>query len=74
MVQQVLHRPEQLSEPDFLALGLQHIAYIRPAKTDRGTPVFGVFAANGQQMGVVETADLAVAAIKQQDLEPVWVH
>ena len=71
---QVQSFPEQLSAQDFLALGLEHVAYIRPAKTDRGTPVFGVYAANGQQMGVVETAKLAEAAIKQQDLEPVWVH
>lgn len=71
---QVQNFPEQLSAQDFLALGVEHIAYIRPARTDRGTPVFCVFAANGQQMGVVETAELAAAAIKQQDLEPVWVH
>jgi hypothetical protein len=71
---QVEQLHEQLSSQDFLALGLDHVAYIRPFVTEKGTPVFGVFAANGQRMGVVESADLAKAAIRQQDLEPVWMN
>ena len=35
---------------------------------------FGVFAANGQQLGLMETPDLAWAAAIQNDLNPLSVH
>ena len=74
MVMQVEQLHERLSAQDFLALGLDHLAYIRPFVTEEGASVFGVHAANGQRMGVVDSIDLAKAAIRQQDLEPVWMN
>ena len=65
---------ETLSEQEFLGLGLDHMAYIRPLTAEDGAMVFGVFSANGQRMAVLANAEVAVAAIKQHDLEPVWLH
>ena len=35
---------------------------------------FGIFAANGQHVGLAESADQAFAAARQHDLAPVYVH
>ena len=63
----------QLSAREFTALGLQHIAYVRPV-TVEGKDAFGAFAADGTPLGAMATRELAFAALKQHDLEPVSVH
>ena len=62
-----------MSAHDFSQWGAEHVAYIKPVETDGGT-LFAVFAANGQQLGLMETPDLARAAVIQNDLEPLSVH
>ena len=64
---------DAMNVQDFLTLGLGAVAYIKPVETDGGT-LFAVFAANGQQLGLMETPDLARAAVIQNDLEPLSVH
>lgn len=53
--------------------GAPELAYIRPVETPVG-PAFGIFAANGTQVGVVPDREVAFAAARQHDLEPVSVH
>ena len=62
-----------MSAADFAEWGAEQMAYIKPIKINGGT-FYGVFAANGQQLGLMDTPDVARAAVIQNDLEPVSVH
>lgn len=64
----------QTVTPEALAmLGAPSLAYIRPVKVS-GAEGWGIFAANGQPMGMVESREEAFAAARQHDLSPVSVH
>ena len=54
-------------------LGMQSMAYLRKITVD-GTPGFGIFAADGTQLAFAPSRALAVAAVREHDLEPVSVH
>lgn len=54
-------------------LGAPDLAYVRPIDTPVG-PAFGIFAANGVQVGVVPDREVAFAAARQHELTPVSVH
>ena len=62
-----------LSPLGFAALGNGQLAYVRPA-THEGAPAFAVCSADGQQLALVSGRELAIALIRQNDLEPVSVH
>jgi hypothetical protein len=62
-----------LSMEDFLLLGLDAVAAIRPIRTKSGT-IYGIFAANGEQIGAAPTRDIARASAIQNDLQPVDMH
>lgn len=62
-----------LSAPGFAALGCGHLAYVRPA-THEGAPAFAVCSAEGEQLALVGSRDVAFALIRQNDMEPVSVH
>lgn len=59
-----------LTAQDFLAFGVQQIAYIRPAMVN-GSMVFAIHAADGTPLAFHESADTARALTRQNDLEPV---
>ncbi len=63
----------QISPQDFVSLGLQQLAYVKPVMV-AGTPAFAVHAADGTQIAVMADRRIAVAAITQHDLEAVSVH
>lgn len=60
--------PEMLS-----AMGIGDVAYVRPQQIE-GRTVHLIFSANGQQIGGYENRDVAFAACRQNDLEPLSVH
>ena len=60
--------PEQLA-----ALGMDRVAYVRPAVVD-GQKVYAIHSADGNAIGMMAGRDLAFAAVKQHDVEPVSVH
>lgn len=62
-----------LSTHDFVALGLDHMAYVRNVKID-GRAFYAVHAADGTEVTVLPTRAQADAAIRQHDLMPVWLH
>jgi len=64
---------ETISRQDFLALGMKHLAYIKPVELE-GKPAFAVFAADGSQLAVMASRDIAAAAVRQHDMEPVSIH
>jgi hypothetical protein len=69
--------PEKLighiSLEQFAALGLDRVAYVRPAVVE-GQKVYTIHSADGGEIGMMAGRDVAFAAVKQHDLEPVSVH
>ncbi len=63
----------QISPQDFAMIGMQQLAYIRPAVIN-GVAAFSIHAADGTQIGIAPTRDVAFAAVKQHELEPVSLH
>jgi len=60
--------------PQALALlGMQDLAYLRAITLD-GTAGYGIFAADGTQLAFAPSRALAVAAVREHELQPVSVH
>ncbi len=66
-------RVVRLTTQDFQVLGLEQLAYIKQI-TVRGETAFAVHAADGTEMAVMPDREIACAAVRQHDLEPVSVH
>ena len=64
---------KDLSPNDLLVLGLNDIAYLKPATVD-GKKVYAIHAADGSQLAFVENRDVGLAAMQQHELEPVSLH
>ena len=63
-----------LTPEAFLALGLSHLAYMKPIRV-MGRPAWAVHAADGSPLTLLrEDFDTAAAALRQNDLIPVSVH
>ncbi|QDO98081.1 DUF1150 family protein [Ferrovibrio terrae] len=62
-----------MTEESFANLGAPDLAYIRPVQTPEGL-AWGIYAANGTQLGFAPERDLAFAAAVQNDLLPVSVQ
>lgn len=58
---------------DFLNLGREHIAYIRPA-TLNGMNVFAVHAADGTPLAFHADRAAAAALVRQNDMEAALLH
>jgi len=69
----MIMRFENLSPDQFAALGVDRVAYVRPAVID-GRTVYTIHNADGNEMGMMAERDIAFAAVKQHDMEPVSVH
>jgi hypothetical protein len=54
-------------------LGLPYLAYVKPV-TVNGVAAYAVHTADGDRLGVLADRDVAFAAARQHDLEPVSVH
>ncbi len=63
----------QITPQDLAALGVHDIAYVKP-KTVDGQLIFAVHAADGAELAVLPSHETAVAAIKQNDMEPLSLH
>ena len=68
-----LERIRALTPGDLLVLGMKNMAYMKDMEVD-GETVVGLFAANGQQIAVMEDRETAVAAAWQNGLAPMTVH
>jgi len=66
-------RLRRISRADLAALGLHGVAYIKPVVIDEAK-AYAVFAADGTQIGALPTPDAALAAMRENGLEPVSVH
>ncbi len=63
-----------MTPEDFANLGAPVLAYVRPVQTLEGIAAYGIFSASGQQIGIAPERDLAFAAARQHELEPVSLH
>jgi hypothetical protein len=66
-------RLRHISLADLAALGLQGVAYIKLMVVDEA-PAYAVFAADGTQIGALPTREAALAAMRENGLEPVSLH
>jgi len=62
-----------LSPRDFAALGLDHLAFVKPIIVD-GQRAFAIHAADGSELAVFDDRDSAFVAARRNDLEPVGVN
>jgi hypothetical protein len=62
-----------LSNNDLFYLGLDELAYVKQIVED-GESIFGIFAADGEKIGMAPELELARAMAIQSDLYPVNVH
>ena len=62
-----------LSEQQLAALGVSHIAYVKPVMVD-GVQGFAIHAADGTPMAVAGNRDVAVAAVMQHEMLALSVH
>ncbi|MDX9860992.1 MAG: DUF1150 family protein [Rhodospirillales bacterium] len=65
--------PRLLAPADFATLGVEDIAFVKPVVVN-GAHAYAIHAANGQHLAVVPNRDLALATVRENDLEPVSVH
>ena len=69
----VAEKLRHISETDFALMGMQQLAYVRPAVIN-GVSAYTIHAADGTQIGLAPSRDVAFAAVKQHELEPVSLH
>ena len=69
----VTEKLREMSSQDFALVGMQHLAYIKPTVVE-GVTGFSIHAADGTQIGMAPSRDIAFAAVKQHELEPVSLH
>jgi hypothetical protein len=63
----------QITPRDLAALGLSHVAYVKPV-TVEGRTAYSIHAADGTEMAVMADRDVAMSAIHVHNLEPLSVH
>lgn len=67
-----------LSSKDFLRIGMNEVAYVRPMSIpfgdNREKRAYAVYAADGTQLSVLETMDMAIATLRHNDLVAATLH
>ncbi len=62
-----------ISTRDFVTLGVENVAFVKPVEAD-GKTAYSIHAADGTEMGLVSDREVAFAAVRQHDLDPLSVH
>ena len=66
-------RIRHMSSRELALFGMQDLAYVKPVLVD-GVTAFAVHAADGTQGTVLPDRQIALATVRQHDLEPLSVH
>jgi hypothetical protein len=66
-------RIRQMSSRELGLFGMQDLAYVKAVLID-GATAFAVHAADGTQITVLPDREIALATVRQHDLEPLSVH
>ena len=68
------HEPgSRMSMADLANLGVPALAFIKQVH-EEGSIAWAIHGADGTRIGLAPSRELAFAAVKQHDLEPVSVH
>ncbi len=62
-----------ISTRDFAMLGVEDVAFVKLVEAG-GKTAYSIHAADGTEMGLVSDREVAFAAVRQHDLEPLSVH
>jgi len=62
-----------MSSRELALFGMQDLAYVKAVLID-GATAFAVHAADGTQITVLPDREIALATVRQHDLEPLSVH
>lgn len=62
-----------MNHQDFAGWGLAQFAYLKPVMAN-GMQAWGVFSADGTQIGIAPTRVAAGFAVRDHDLEPLDTH
>lgn len=68
-----MEKLRHISPQEFALLGMQDMAYVKRV-TVNDEAAFAIHAADGTQVAVLPDRDVAVATVRQHDLEPLSVH
>ncbi|HLJ21974.1 MAG TPA: DUF1150 family protein [Stellaceae bacterium] len=68
-----IERLKNISSREFALLGMNDMAYVKRIVV-KDEPKFAIFGADGTQLALAATEELACATIRQNDLEPVSIH
>ena len=63
----------QLTTQDLMTLGMNHLAYLKPVEVE-GEPFFAAHAADGSQMALFRSRELAELKLRQHDMELLSLH
>jgi hypothetical protein len=66
-------RIRHMSSRELALFGMQDLAYVK-AVLINGVTAFAVHAADGTQITVLPDREIALATVRQHDLEPLSVH
>lgn len=70
-----MNQNHSLTIEEFLSVGMDQVAYIKVLGKDmHGKTEFSVHAADGTQLSIMDSYDMALAAVKMSDLFPVTLH
>lgn len=64
---------KHLTDDEFQLLGEYDVAYIKPIHSKKNLG-FSIHSADGAPMGFSDSKDLAILAVKENNLTPVSVH
>ncbi|MBV8935881.1 MAG: DUF1150 family protein [Alphaproteobacteria bacterium] len=66
-------RIRNISSRELAVFGMQDLAYVKPVVVN-GVTAFAVHAADGTQVVVLPDREIALATVRQHDLEALSVH
>ena len=70
---QMMEKKRIMSDQDLATLGLQNVAYVKPVVV-QGQSVFSIHAADGTEIAVMGDRDIALATIREHDMEAVCIQ
>ena len=73
MTENQKHTPAPITPAALAALGVPFLAYVKPVAVEDEIR-YALHSADGSQIAILESREVAFAAARQHDLEPVSVH
>ena len=68
-----IEKLRHITPKEFALLGMQDVAYIKRVTMEEGS-AFAIHAADGTQVALLPEREIALATVRQHDLEPLSVH